>query len=132
MAINATQLLDEARLTVPELSPAETQSALDSGTIDVLLDVRDVREWQHEHIELATHAPRGLLEWLADPSYPKHEPVLAGRTNARIVVLCASGGRSLLAAKTLREMGYRDVRSMTGGINAWKAAGLPITPGADV
>jgi rhodanese-related sulfurtransferase len=55
-----------------------------------------------------------------------HQKGLAGRTEARIVVLCASGGRSLLAAKTLHEMGYTTVCSMNGGMNAWKASGLPV------
>jgi rhodanese-related sulfurtransferase len=131
--VNAQQLLEEARLTTPELTVEDTDRELSEGKIDILLDVRDAAEWQSEHIEGAIHAPRGTLEWLADPTYPKHNPMLAGRTEARIVVLCASGGRSLLAAKALREMGYEDVSSMTGGVLAWKATGLALqtpTPSA--
>lgn len=131
MLVSAAQLLDEARLTTAEVTAAETHDQLEAGAIDILLDVRDATEWSNEGIQGAVHAPRGTLEWQADAGYPNHNAALAGRTDARIVVYCASGGRSLLAAKTLREMGYEDVRSMVGGLSAWKAAGLPIRTGAN-
>lgn len=126
MVLTAEQLLNEARLTTAEISAAEAHEQLEAAAIDILLDVRDATEWSNEGIAGAVHAPRGTLEWQADPRYPNHNPALAGRTDAHIVVFCASGGRSLLAAKTLREMGYEDARSMAGGLIAWKAAGLPI------
>lgn len=126
MPVSAEQLMSEARLTVPEISPQETQQRLDADEIDVLLDVRETSEWNDGHIPQALHTPRGLLEWRADPNHPSHQQQLAGQTAARIVVLCASGGRSLLAAKTLQEMGYTNVCSMQGGMTAWKESGLPI------
>mgnify|MGYP001344915081 CR=1 FL=1 len=126
MSVSAEQLMSEARLTVPEISPQETQQRLDADEIDVLLDVRETSEWNDGHIAQALHTPRGLLEWHADPNHPGHQQQLASQTAARIVVLCASGGRSLLAAKTLQEMGYTDVCSMHGGMTAWKESGLPI------
>jgi rhodanese-related sulfurtransferase len=126
MSVSAKQLVDEAKLTIPEISAADTNEKLQNGEVHVLLDVREPAEWEKGHAPKAIHAPRGLLEWLADPSYANHEPRLAGRTNSAIVVMCASGGRSLLAARTLREMGYTDVSSMTGGINSWTECGLPV------
>ncbi len=126
MSVNAKQLLDEARLTVEELSPEEVLSKLDRGELDILIDVREAGEWEQGHVAEAVHVPRGMLEWLADPSYPKHEPKLAGKLAARIAVMCASGGRSLLAAKTLRDMGFGDVSSVRGGINACRESGLPL------
>ena len=71
----------------------------------------------------AVHAPRGFLEFLADPECPMHNKALAGR---KLVLFCASGGRSTLAAKTLQEMGIADVCHVAGGIAAWSAAGGPI------
>jgi rhodanese-related sulfurtransferase len=126
MSVTAEQLLSEARLTVPEISPQETRQRLDDREIDVVLDVRETSEYNDAHIPNALHTPRGLLEWRADPNHPSRDEQFAGQTAARIVVLCASGGRSLLAAKTLREMGYADVSSMRGGMNEWKATGLPV------
>ena len=124
MPVSAQQLVDEARLTIPELSATEVHDKLGRGEIQVLVDVRETSEWEKAHVPDAVHAPRGLLEWLADPTYANNDPRLAGRTNSSIVVMCASGGRSLLAARTLREMGYGDVFSMTGGITAWTECGL--------
>jgi len=126
MSVSAEQLMSEARLTVAEISPQETHQRLEGHELDIVLDVRETSEWDEGHIANALHTPRGLLEWRADPDFPKHEQRLAGQTAARIVVLCASGGRSLLAAKTLHEMGYTDVCSMRGGMTAWKESGLPI------
>lgn len=119
MTVTANQLLEEARLSVGELSPEEAKSGLDNHQLDVLLDVREPGEWEAGHVPEAIHVPRGLLEWKADPTSPAHDPRLAG---ARIAVICASGGRSLLAAKTLRDMGYEQVFSVAGGMKAWGSA----------
>ena len=69
--------------------------------------------------------PRGMLEAKADLEYANREPRLADR-NQTIVLHCASGGRSALAADVLQAMGFTNVRSMAGGIAAWKEQGLPI------
>jgi rhodanese-related sulfurtransferase len=129
MSVSAKQLVDEARLTIPEVSAAEANDRIQRGEVQVLLDVREPSEWENGHARGAVHAPLGMLEWLADPSYVNHEAQLAGNTDAAIVVMCASGGRSLLAARTLREMGYRNVSSMTGGITSWTENGLPTESG---
>ena len=66
-------------------------------------------------------APRGLLEFYADPSAPYHKPELG--SGKRLVVYCASGGRSALAAKTLKDMGIDKVANMLGGFTAWQQQG---------
>lgn len=124
MAVSAKQLVDEARLTVSEVDPADARARAESG--QVLLDVREPGEWAKGRAPGAVHVPRGLLEWMADPTYPNHEARLAGRFETPIVVMCASGGRSLLAARTLRDMGYRDVVSVAGGFGDWSKQGLPV------
>ena len=126
MTITAQQLLDEARLTIPECSPEEVRAAVNSAEPPLLVDVRETSEWDSGRVPGAVHIPRGLLEWKADPDYANHDAHLAGQNDARIVVMCASGGRSLLAAKTLREMGYRNVSSMAGGFAAWTQTGFPV------
>src|SRR2546430_987880 len=73
----------------------------------------------------ARHVPRGMLEAKADLEYANREPALADRS-VSIIVHCASGARSAMAADVLQEMGFSDVKSMAGGIVAWKEQGLPI------
>ena len=89
----------------------------------VLLDVREAEEWQHGHIPDSVPAPRGLVEFFADPTSPRHKESLdpAGR----VIVVCASGARAALAAATLLDMGYENVAVLDGGLKAWMDAGLP-------
>jgi rhodanese-related sulfurtransferase len=70
-----------------------------------------------------------MLEWYADPTTPYAKPELTTKKDARIIVACASGGRSLLAAQTLQSMGYSNVVSMTGGFNEWSKQGFPVEEG---
>lgn len=86
------------------------------------VDVREPGEWAKGHIPGAVHVPRGLLEFKADPTLeayfdPAFDPA------KRLIVYCASGGRSALAAQTLKDMGYPAVASMLGGFTAWTEAG---------
>ena len=87
----------------------------------VFVDVREAAERAQGTIPGSIHAPRGFLEFIADPQGPMHKPELA--SGKRIVVFCASGGRSALASKTLVDMGIKNVANMAGGIAAWKEAG---------
>ena len=89
------------------------------------MDVREPEEWQHGHIDGSVPAPRGLLEFFADPTSPRHKEALDPRK--RTIVLCASGARASLAALTLKTMGYEDVAILDGGLKAWTEAGLPLT-----
>ena len=87
----------------------------------VFVDVREAGERAQGTIPGSIHAPRGFLEFIADPQGPMHKPELA--SGKRIVVFCASGGRSALASKTLVNMGLKSVANMAGGIAAWTEAG---------
>ena len=124
--LTTSQLLAQARRAVPEITAAETRDRLERGEVDLLLDVREADEWERGHIAGAVHAPRGLLEWYADPASPYAKPALTGNRGARIVVQCATGGRSLLAAETLRKMGYPNAVNMAGGFKEWSAQGFPV------
>jgi rhodanese-related sulfurtransferase len=119
-------LLTDARKTVPEIGAEEVKARLDRGEVDLIVDVREPLEWDAGHIPGALHAPRGMIEWLADPSYANHKPQLAEAREKSVVINCASGGRSLLAAQTLQRLGFKNVSSMSGGFKDWSAKGLPV------
>lgn len=108
-------LMAEARAVVPEWSIDKVRDELRSDTPYVLLDVREKEEYREGHLEGALSIPRGFLEIQVEEKVPdKSKPIIA---------YCAGGTRSLLAARHLRELGYDNVISMTGGFSAWKGAG---------
>jgi len=119
-------MLAEARKTVPEISAAEAKSKLERREVDLIVDVREPKEWDSGHIPGALHAPRGMIEWYADPSYANHKAQLAEAREKNVVIHCATGGRSLLAAQSLQRLGFKNVSSMAGGFNDWSAKGLPV------
>ena len=93
---------------------------------DVFIDIRDIRELKREGtIPGSFHAPRGMLEFWADPQSPYHKPVFAGEKT--IILFCASSWRSALAAKTLQDMGMTNIIEIEGGFNAWREAGGAIS-----
>ena len=89
----------------------------------MFVDVREPEEWQHGHIDGSVPAPRGLLEFFADQTSPRHKDQLD--PSRRMIVVCASGARASLAALTLKTMGYSDVAILDGGLKGWTEAGLP-------
>ncbi len=126
MGLTANQLLEEARRSVREITPGEAKERIERGEFDLILDVREPAEWQEGHLPGAVHAPRGLLEWFADPGTKYAKQEIVSHREGRILVHCASGGRSLLAAQVLQQMGYRDVASMSGGFVEWAKMGNPV------
>ncbi len=121
MSKTAMEMIGEARAQVGTVAPKEAADELGTGA--VLVDVREPEEWQHGHINGSVPAPRGLLEFFADPTSPRHKAQLdPGR---RMIVVCASGARASLAAATLKTMGYSDVVILDGGLKGWTEAGLP-------
>jgi phage shock protein E len=112
------KLVAETKKHITEISPQDAAAKLKSGDAAVV-DVRDKDEWDEEHIPGATHMSRGTIELDVEEKLP--DP------NAMIICHCGGGGRSALTAETLQKMGYTNVRSMAGGLKAWKAAGLPTT-----
>ncbi|MCE8547895.1 rhodanese-like domain-containing protein [Ruegeria pomeroyi] len=117
------QMLAEADAVVTSVKCEDMVERLTSDDI-VLVDIRDPRELEREGmIPGAFHAPRGMLEFWIDPESPYHKPVFAeGKT---YVFYCASGWRSLLAARLAMEMGI-EARSLLGGFGDWKRAGHPV------
>ncbi len=123
-AKSATELVREAKQEIENLTPQQVKQELDGPGV-VLIDIRESEELkQNGKIGGSVHAPRGMLEFYADPSLPYHrEEFDSGK---RLILQCASGGRSALAAKTLKQMGYENVAHLDGGLKAWKEAGFPV------
>jgi len=117
-------LVAEAKAETTAIPPAAAKAEADAGNA-TLIDIRDIRELDREgRIDGAFHAPRGMLEFWADPESPYHKEIFA--TDGELILFCASSWRSALAAKTLRDMGMTNILDMDGGFSAWKAANLPI------
>lgn len=121
---SATDLVKEAKQQIENLSPDQVQDELSKGNA-TLIDIRESEELkQNGKIAGSVHAPRGMLEFYADSSLPYHKPEFD--KNKRLILHCASGGRSALATATLKKMGYENIAHMDGGINAWKESGKPV------
>ena len=115
MAKTYQELMAEARDNVPEVTIDEVQAQMENGARPTLLDVREREEYREGHLEGSVPLPRGFLEMRIEEAVPdKSTPIVA---------YCAGGVRSLIAARTLKEMGYEKVTSMSGGYTAWKNAG---------
>ncbi len=121
MTKTAVELITAARTRVGTVAPKDAADELAKGT-SVFVDVREPEEWQHGHIDRSVPAPRGLLEFFADPTSPRHKAALD--PTRRVVVVCASGARAALAAATLQDMGYEHVVVLDGGLKGWTDAGL--------
>ena len=120
MPSSVKELLAAANASVPKISPQDAAAFI--GRENVLtVDVRDGHELQSTgKVQGATHVPRGMLEFRADPESPYHDK--AFERDKVVLVYCASGGRSALAGKTLQDMGYKDVRNL-GGFKDWTESG---------
>jgi len=113
-------MVAEADAVVPRISPDEAKAMVGQPNV-LFLDVREPAELAAAgKVQGALSVPRGLVEFRADPASALHD---AAFDRAKIVVVyCASGGRSALVGKTLKEMGYADVRNL-GGFKGWLDAG---------
>lgn len=127
MGISAVQMVASAKARIDNLSPDDVDAELQSGSA-TLVDLREPGECAAGgNLPGAVQAPRGMLEFYADPTSPYHRQEFD--PDARIILVCASGGRSALAAETLQRMGYHNVAHLDGGLKAWIAQGLPCDDG---
>jgi molybdopterin/thiamine biosynthesis adenylyltransferase/rhodanese-related sulfurtransferase len=118
MSRSGAEVIRQIRSQVEEIDPAQVSEHLGNGI--VLVDVRESNEWDAGHIPGAKHVPRGYLE-------SRIEGIAGADRSQEIVLYCASGHRSALAAHTLKELlGYENVKSMTGGITLWKDRGYKV------
>ena len=114
----AHDLVAAAKAQIQEIPVDEAEQAIRAA--DVLIDVREADEYQAGHIPGAIHASRGVLEFKLSST-----PALTPR-DLKVVVYCKTSGRAALAARAMHEMGYLQVQSISGGFDAWLAAGKPV------
>jgi rhodanese-related sulfurtransferase len=125
MPSSVKEMLAEANAAVPRLSPGEARALMTRGNV-LIVDVRDPSEVQASgKIKGAVNISRGMLEFRADPESPYHNP--AFQKDKTVLVYCASGGRSALVGKTLKDFGYATVYN-AGGFKELADAGLETEP----
>ena len=123
MAKGVAEQVAAAKARIENLSPEEVSTELRQGA--TLIDLREAEERSATGVIAGSvAAPRGMLEFYADPTSSYHRPEFDPAR--RIILTCAGGGRSALAAVTLQEMGYDNVAHLESGVNGWIAQGLPI------
>ncbi len=112
------ELIRQIKDRIAEVDPREVHGLSENGSGAVIVDVREQHEFEESHIPGAVHVPRGHLESRIETTAPDK--------SRRVVLYCASGNRSALAADTMQQLGYEDVASMTGGITLWKDRGYEV------
>ena len=114
VAKTGAQLIAEAKQRIRETSATAVREMQARGAPAVYLDIREQNEWNLGHLPQATFMPRGVLETTIEQRIPRATTV---------VIYCASGNRSALAADVLQQMGYTNVSSLAGGFRAWVDGG---------
>ena len=122
MLVTPSEVVAKAKATIKECTVRDVHGCLTAGTL--LIDIREAPEYMRGHIPGSVLIPRGLLEFEIMPLLQRR--AAGNPEDCDIVLYCGTGGRSALAAKSLDDMGFRNVRSMDGGIVAWAEAKLPI------
>lgn len=120
MPASVKEMIEAANATVPRISPDEAKAMIAKGDV-LVVDVRDAPEVQASgKVKGAVNVSRGMIEFRADPGVPYHDPAFT--KDKTIIVYCASGGRSALSGKVLKDMGYDRVYNM-GAFKDWAASG---------
>ena len=130
MATSVKQMMEAANATVPRITPAQAKELMAKGNT-LVVDVRDAPEVEKSgKVAGAVHVSRGMLEFRADPETPYHDKSFS--RDKTVILYCASGGRSALGGKVLKDMGYTQVYNL-GAFKDWVDSGgavdKPIEPG---
>ena len=124
MAKTAAQLVAEAKASIENLTTEQVAQEIASGDV-LVVDIREPEERRaNGAIAGSVSAPRGMLEFYADPTSAYHKEGFD--PDRRVILHCASGGRSALAVKSLQELGYTNIAHLDKGFNGWKEQGLPV------
>lgn len=126
MAKSLLDFVKEARQSIDEISLDDFLDMIEEEPDLMILDVREESEYATSHIENSVLVPRGTLEGAADPHYKKRHPELCQARERPIVIYCSTGGRSAMAAATLKAMGFERVYNLLGGLELWEAEDFPI------
>lgn len=124
MIKKAWDMVAEAKESIENLSVEQVKAELDAGSATIV-DIRDFRElYLKGKIPGAFHADRGMLEFWVDPASEYYREVF--KPEQRYILYCAGGGRSALAAKAIKDMGYPNVGHLEAGFGGWASAGMPV------
>lgn len=121
-----TDLIAEVLANVSELFPWDAQEFLEQHPETLVVDIREPYEFDRLRIAGSINVPRGILESACDYDYEETEPELAAARERPVLLVCRSGNRSILAADTMRRMGYREVHSLKTGLKGWNDYELPL------
>src|SRR5206468_2620001 len=116
MSPSGAEFIRQVKKEISEIDPSDVEPLIGNGV--AIVDVRETGEIASGLLPGAKHVPRGFLETRIEGAVPDH--------SQRVIVYCAGGTRSALAARTLNELGYENVESMTGGITLWKDRGYKL------
>lgn len=123
MATSVKQMMEAANAAVARVTPAQAQEMIAKGNT-LVVDVRDAPEvYKSGKVAGAVHVSRGMLEFRADPESPYHDKNFD--KNKTVILYCASGGRSALSGKTLKDLGYGQVYNL-GAFKDWAESGGPV------
>lgn len=118
------QLIEDTLPHIREIFPWDMQEKIDDKLL--VVDIREPHEYQAMHIEGSINAPRGILEQCSEWDYEETIPELVQARERNVVVVCRSGNRSVLAAYTLQQLGFRHVYSLKTGLRGWNDYELPL------
>jgi len=125
-AMGLMDFVKAAKATITEVDGDKLESMRNERPDLLILDVRESGEHEQGYIEGAMLVPRGILEAAADFEYPKRVQTLVDARERPIIIYCATGGRSALAAVTLKQMGFNEVYSLAGGVVKWGEEKRPL------
>ena len=125
-AMGLMDFVKAAKASIKEVDSSGLQAMRSERANLLVIDVRESSEHEQGYIEGAMLVPRGILEAAADYNYPNRVQTLVDARERPIVVYCATGGRSAMAALTLKQMGFGEVYSLAGGISQWAKENRPL------
>jgi rhodanese-related sulfurtransferase len=119
-------LIEECKHHVNEVFPWDVEEMQTANPDLLFVDVREPHEYDAMHVENSLCAPRGVLETCCEYDFDETIPELAAGREREILVICRSGNRSLLAARTMQFMGFKNVHSLKTGLRGWNESDLPL------
>ena len=120
------QLIADMLLTVKEVFPWDLDELLEENPDLLVVDLREINEFEGCYIKGSLHIPRGILETACDWDYPDTAQELVNSSDRPVILVCRSGNRSVPAAFTMQQMGFNNVTSLKTGIKGWNDSDLPL------
>ena len=123
------QLIADVLPEIEEIFPWDLEEMLEENPDLLLVDIREADEFEFAHIKNSLFVPRGILEAACDWNYAETIPHLVKARKDPVVVICRSGNRSILAAYTMKQMGYENLYSLKTGVKGWNDSDAPLFDG---